>query len=122
MSVPNIFDFATKELTQDALICWLVACAKNASGVHKARGLEFISTLYRHAGSPDGESCEISDVDSPERQKHRMDVYFQATINRKKISFLIEDKVGTSMHSGQLARYREAVQGDKEPEDEIKAV
>lgn len=122
MGVPNIFEFATKELTQDALICWLVTCAKDGSGVHKKRGLKFISTLYKHCRSSDDEKCNITDVSHPDLQRRRIDVYFQASINGKRVSFVIEDKVRTSMHDDQLARYLENVREDDEKEGEIAAI
>ena len=45
--VPNIFRYATKELSQDALICWLVACAKEADGELRECGLAFVEALMR---------------------------------------------------------------------------
>ena len=52
MSIPNIFKYATKELSQDAVICWLVACAAEATGDLQKCGLEFVRTLFR-AGKSD---------------------------------------------------------------------
>ena len=37
----------TKELSQDALICWLVACAKEADGELRECGLAFVEALMR---------------------------------------------------------------------------
>ena len=45
--VPNIFRYATKELSQDAFICWLVACAKEAKGKLRECGLSFVEALMR---------------------------------------------------------------------------
>ncbi len=46
MGIPNIFKFATKELSQDALICWLVACAKESEGELRECGLAFVQSLF----------------------------------------------------------------------------
>ena len=120
MSVPNIFEYATKELTQDALICWLVACAKDSSGNYQKRGLEFISTLYNHHHRfPNKKKHNICIVEGPQLQRNHIDVYFRARVNGKTVSFIIEDKVGTSMHSNQLRRNLESVRRDGEEEEEI---
>ena len=138
---PNIFDYATSELSQDAVICWLVACAAEATGDLQKCGLEFVRTLFRAGksnrtgGVPvlryDGEDwkpdlhdgpCDVSDVSSPIPQHCRIDVYFQAKVDGKKVSFIIEDKTYTKYHSCQLARYIEAVIEDDEKKDLIKPV
>lgn len=119
MDTPNIFDYATTELSQDALICWLIACAREATGVYRDRGLEFISTLWTHSGNSQGERCIITNVERPSRQYKNIDVYFQATVNKKKVSFVIEDKTNTLMRSGQLRRYINEIRDDGRPEDEI---
>ena len=80
---PNLFDYATKELSQDAVICWLVACAAEATGDLQKCGLEFVHALFR-AGSSDRTSgvpvlgpnseltdphdgpCDVSDVSCPQ--------------------------------------------------------
>ena len=80
---------------------------------------------------PDGEltaphdgPCDVSDVINIKRQyhNHRLDVYFQAKVDEKMVSFIIEDKKDGSTHSNQLARYIEAVRTDDEEENLIKPV
>ena len=139
MSIPNIFKYATKELSQDAVICWLVACAAEATGDLQKCGLEFVRTLFRAGKSdrtggvpvlgPDGEStaphrgsCDVSDVINIKRQYRKIDVYFQAEVDDKTVSFIIEDKKDGSAHSDQLARYIEAVSTDDEEGNLIKPV
>lgn len=138
---PNLFDYATSELSQDAVICWLVACAAEATGDLQECGLEFVRTLFRAGksnrtgGVPvlryDGEDwepdihdgpCDVSDVINIKRQYRKIDAYFQAKVDENTVSFIIEDKKEGSAHSDQLARYIEAVIGDKEKEDLIKPV
>ena len=138
MATPNLFSHATKELSQDAMICWLVSCADEAAGSLRECGLAFVRTLFR-AGFPDetgkvpvldrnGEKtgydgpCEVEKVWPPYRQYERIDVYFQAEIDGKTVTFLIEDKTDTREHSGQLGRHLDAVRTDEEPEDLIKPV
>ncbi len=140
MSTPNIFSYATSELSQDAFICWLVACATEATGNLQKCGLAFVRVLFR-AGAlngtrdipvldPDGKRiappyngpCEVSDVGKPYTQYNQIDVYFQARVDGKKVSFLIEDKINTRDHSNQLARYLDSISQDAEKEDLIKPV
>ena len=131
--VPNIFRYATKELSQDAFICWLVACARKADGELRKCGIAFVEALMRTGGARvidarsgavenyDGEGRVIS-VCNPSRQHGGIDVYFQAKIDGNVVSFVLEDKTGTEMHGGQLERYRKAVREDTKEEDLIKAV
>ena len=135
---PNLFDYATSELSQDAVICWLVACAAEATGDLQKCGLEFVRTLFRTGASnrtggvpvlgPDGEPirhngpCDVSDVSCPCSQYDKIDVYFQAKVDGKRVSFIIEDKKDGSVHSDQLARYLKVAIEDEEEEDLIKPV
>ena len=136
---PNLFDYATSERSQDAVICWLVACAAEATGDLQKCGLEFVRTLFRAGKSdrtggvpvlgPDGEltarhdgPCNVSDVSCPSPQYDRIDVYFQAKVDGKRVSFIIEDKKDARDHSNQLARYIKTVSTDDEEEDLIKPI
>ena len=132
--VPNIFRYATKELSQDAFICWLVACAREADGELQKCGLAFVEALMQtrggrvidaHTGAVEeygSEGHEIADVRGPWTQRGGIDVYFQAKVDGSVVSFVLEDKTGTEMHGGQLQRYHKAVWDDTEEEDLIKAV
>ena len=55
-------------------------------------------------------------------QHEDIDVYFQAKIDEKVVSFVIEDKTYTAMHGSQLERYRSTVMEDSVTKDLIKAV
>ena len=104
---PNLFDYATKELSQDAMICWLLKwAAKEYREVDPelskvGRGL-VNALLKKHETSS---LTEISKVQVCQ-QHHRIDVL--ATINDTDV-LLIEDKTDSADHSGQLERYYEAV-------------
>ena len=49
-------------------------------------------------------------------------MYFQAELDGKVVSFVVEDKTHTEMHGGQLERYRGVVGEDAIEEDLVKAV
>ena len=136
---PNIFDYATSELSQDAVICWLVACAAEATGDLQECGRAFVRALFR-AGVSDGIEgvpvlgangkptapydgpCNVSDVSSPIPQYCRIDVYFQANVDEKKVYFIIEDKKDSRDYSNKLTRYIKAVSTDAEEGALIKPV
>ena len=132
--VPNIFKYATRELSQDAVVCWLVACARDAAGELRELGLEFVQALMRSGNGmaidvSDGQSdsyegdCKIGQVlCEPKLQHENMDVYFQAKVDEMVVSFIIEDKTDTEMHGDQLERYRRTVMEDSVTKDLIKAV
>ena len=136
---PNLFDYATSELSQDAVICWLVACAAEGTGDIQECGRAFVRALFRAGvsngiegvpvlganGKPrdpyDG-PCDVSDVSSPTPQYCRIDVYFQAKVDGKTVSFIIEDKKDSRDHSNQLARYLEVVIREKKKKELIKPI
>lgn len=133
MDAPNIFRYATSELSQDAFVCWLVSCGRLRDGPLAETGLGFVKALMQAGGAqtfPAGQGeaqrypgpCRVVDIEEPRRQYENIDVYFRADVDGQKVSFVIEDKTGTQMHSDQLRRYREAISADGEPEDWLKLV
>ena len=131
---PNIFKYARKELSQDAVVCWVVACARDAADELRELGLEFVRSLMRSGNGVvinvlDGQSslyegdCKIGQVlCEPKLQHKNIDVYFQAKIDGKVVSFIIEDKTNTEMHGDQLKRYLRTVTEDSVAGDLIKAI
>lgn len=119
MPTPNLFRFATTELSQDAVICWLVACAREADGGLGECGRDFVRTLVRHGQDGYPGPCEVTDVGLPQRQRERIDVYFQARIDGRTVTFVVEDKTDTEMHGGQLKRYGCTVRQDDDEEDDF---
>jgi hypothetical protein len=107
---PNLFDFATSELSQDAFICWLLSWAdpkfEATDGTLHRLSMEFVEKLL-----------EICDVPIPPRiasvevhRQHRS-IDILAIVNGQ-IAILIEDKTGTVHHSNQLERYRNTIATD----------
>ena len=100
---PNIFDFATSELSQDAFLCWLLAWAKSdlastAPALHEA-GKRFLDAIYAKCGQVPPDRVETVDI---QRQHKYIDIV--ARINERD-TIAIEDKVQTEEHSDQLPRY-----------------
>ncbi|WP_322053239.1 PD-(D/E)XK nuclease family protein [Paraburkholderia bannensis] len=112
---PNLFKYATSELSQDAFICWLLDAAdskyQNACPELCALGQAFLSLIFsRHTDAPAPERIETVEI---HRQKARIDIL--CWVNRD-IVIVIEDKVGTEQSPGQLRRYKaHAETGLKQP-------
>lgn len=123
VQVPNIFDYATSELSQDAFICWLIKLADIEGHELQAASKEFIALLCQ-IGSDDKKvkACDIGKLlnQNPKRQyplqqygapKYgKMDVFFIAEVKNKATCFILEDKVHSNPHSDQLRKYVEYVQ------------
>lgn len=113
---PNIFDYATKELSQDAMICWLIRWSEERADTDEERALkslgqDFVSAmLSKHDRSLSGEIETVK----IHQQDHGIDVLTCVRDeNGKQYVLLIEDKTGTRDHSDQLLRYCEAVRSGK---------
>ncbi len=122
---PNIFRYATKELSQDAVICWLIAWADaevaSGPGDEELRqlGRRFLEALFdKWKDWPVNLGDEVS-VDVC-KQVQNIDVLVR--VNGRYV-LLIEDKTGTGVHDGQLDRYWHAVTagetvfGELDPDD-----
>ena len=136
--MPNIFEYATSELSQDAMIAWLMACAKADEDDAALRevGRSFIRFLLERPCNNmkgaviDGDDQPqsyggdgvVSVIKEVETQYRHVDVYCRVKIDNKLVSFVIEDKTGTTQHSGQLERYRKLAQSDKRHEDYVKLI
>ena len=104
VGAPNIFSFATSELSQDAMFTWLLSWADSKYQQHDASlhavALSFVRLL---TGIND---LEVSSIKA-DRQWEHIDVW--AEINDD-VFLAIEDKTGTTIHDEQLRRYKEAVE------------
>ncbi|MEI9937863.1 MAG: hypothetical protein WDO69_11650 [Pseudomonadota bacterium] len=109
MGRPNLFSFATSELSQDAFLCWLAALADHDDADLQQLGQSFIAWLWQQARGASVEPNRVRLLRSPERQVDHVDILFEAEIAGTRALFLIEDKTETSHHSGQLERYLKAV-------------
>ena len=103
MTQPNLFSFATSELSQDAFICWLLSWASPELAnidkeLHKC-SLNFINSLFKKHGKESPLSIEKVTI---KKQDSNIDV---VCIINDIFVILIEDKTSTSNHSGQLLRY-----------------
>lgn len=122
---PSLFHYATKELSQDAFLCWLVAHLEyEAEPALQEAARGFVALLYGKAHPETNlAGARIRLVPGSLRPQYkRIDVYFQAEIDGRVVSFLIEDKVDSSEHGDQTTRYLDRVRGDDLAEDEVVAI
>ena len=120
---PNLFEYATSELSQDALFCWLLKwadppCRRFSEALHKA-GVDFIRLLC-------AEKSGISETINSVKVKKQVDhIDVLCVLNEQedtKAAILIEDKKGTQEHSNQLQKNKEKLMSQGVPEDRIVAV
>lgn len=108
---PNLFAYATKELSQDAMICWLIewsATAANDAGEQALRNLgrTFVDALFgKHNVTLAGDVQRVEIC----QQDRGIDVLVRIRDESSERVLLIEDKTGTEVHGDQLQRYCEAV-------------
>jgi len=105
MKKPNLFKYATSELSQDAFICYLLEWAKaenkNIDKKTHLLGVEFLNSLLSKFDKPTQSSFEKIEI---KKQYHNLDVF---VIVDDKYGIIIEDKTNTKNHSNQLNRYFE---------------
>jgi hypothetical protein len=103
---PNIFHYATKELSQDAFFCWLLAWADASNAgtdeaLHGA-GLAFLNALMGLHGEPPERGARVE----IRQQLEGADIVAEVG---ERLLLLIEDKVHAGLHGDQLERYRKAM-------------
>jgi transcriptional regulator with XRE-family HTH domain/uncharacterized protein YktA (UPF0223 family) len=110
MNRPSLFDFATSELSQDAILCWLLSWADRQyreadEALHKTALTLLHQLLTLHRIDPPAE-CQSQEIRRPYK-----DLDILVLVNDD-IALLIEDKIDTSEHSDQLRRYLQIVRQD----------
>ena len=110
---PNLFDYATSELSQDAFLCWLLSWADHSyakvdSTLHQT-AIEFLRSI--------GSKFEIDAFDGAPalqvevlRQHYGIDILALISVGINKYALVIEDKINSTMQNEQLARYRKTAQ------------
>lgn len=94
----NLFDYATKELSQDAFLRWFIKSNIDESG----------QKLLSAFTGIDYKQIEIIETWA---QVHDIDIVVDFKVNGEDCILIIEDKVNTGHHDNQLERYMNMVQG-----------
>ena len=100
---PNLFDLATKELSQDAFIAWLLQWADPICRDHNTELQAVAESFLRELIALQSEVPDCINRVKAGRQWESIDVWVE--VNNSHL-VLIEDKVDTGQHSDQLSRYR----------------
>ena len=110
MTKPNLFKYATGELSQDAVLCWLFSWgdpqqSSEDEALHRL-GKALIEAMLSASQAPPVD--RIKEI-SVHRQYHSIDIVVE--VNDTHV-LVIEDKVDTGLHSDQLHRYQQLVKTD----------
>lgn len=102
---PNLFDYATSELSQDAFLLWFLRWSEpqykeEDSSLHNCSRL-FVNKLLGFENSLDIKTIQV------EKQVKHIDVF---CIVNNAYAIIIEDKTNTSEHGRQMTRYSKAVE------------
>lgn len=101
MEEPNIFDFATKELSQDAFLCWIFSWAKSEYKSDNNELHKFARKILFNITQKD--DLILEDIS---RQEKHIDVLLKLTDSgNNKYAVIIEDKVDTQEHNAQINQY-----------------
>lgn len=104
MKRPNLFGHARKELIMDAFFAWLLQWAEPGNEVYDPElhlcGIAFAKMLL---GKEEDTAFRVESI-TADTQKNHIDV--QVCINND-YCIIIENKLNTGEHSGQLERYQE---------------
>lgn len=96
MKKPNLFKFATSELSQDAFICWLLSWGNYSIEDPLNKTAKFFISKLTNGKIKDFKEIEVH------RQYNKIDIV--AIIDNEWV-ILIEDKTNTKDHSNQLQTY-----------------
>lgn len=106
---PNIFDYATSELSQDAFLAWLIQWSnKHYQHVDSALHACATSFVQELLGKDKSYSVETVEV---RKQWNNIDV--SALVNNEYF-LLVENKKGSQEHSNQLNKYLEIAKAEYE--------
>ena len=114
---PNLFNYATSELSQDAFLLWLLEWA-NPSNSEYDPELHLTSKVFLRRIIDVDDEFDIKSVVCKKQQYH-IDVL--AIVNNE-IAVIIEDKINTQEHGNQIARYRQQLETALGSQYDIKCV
>ena len=121
MPKPNLFDYATKELSQDAVICWLIKWSGTQPENESEQALRDLGRAFVKALLAKHGAALTGSVSCTELYQQNLGIDVLARVRDEETShiLLIEDKTHSDEHSNQLKRYYNEVLNGK---SELKAV
>lgn len=114
--INNIFNFATKELTHDAFICWCINWYNDSSNSElKSLSIDMIRLFLEDIPLKE-RKCKnynlIKSILEDEKNIEKVDIYRQfnridvLVIINDKIAIIVENKTFSSEHGNQIDRYK----------------
>lgn len=106
---PNIFNFATKELSQDAVITWLLHWSdpmyKMTNELMHQLGRSFLQSLLSK------QKIVLTEIKNlvVKQQFHKIDVFVNFQMEGKLYGVIIEDKIHAGIHGKQLENYKNKI-------------
>lgn len=104
----NLFDYATKELSQDAFLCWLFSSFEDEGYGHI--GKELIAEFVNMYPDCNIKLEQITNIVT-HSQAEDIDIVVDFKVNDKDYILAIEDKTSSSHHDNQLVRYKDIIDG-----------
>lgn len=111
LQTPNLFTYATGELSQDAFLCWMLEWAdpKHSGSEMSPPAQAFLaSVLEKFSNAP--ALSDITEIKA-HKQDENIDVWAELRTKNKVYALLIEDKTGTVDHGNQLKKYKKDLEG-----------
>lgn len=102
----NLFSFATKELSQDAMFCWLVNWLNYPESQLYSLGVAAMNLFLGERQLPSYYNVEVF------RQFKKIDVLI---LFNDSYALILEDKTNTSEHGDQIKRYTQALEKEESP-------
>jgi len=100
VTLNNLFQYSTKELTTDAFLAWLFVGFDTEAKL-KGKGADFFCELGLGILSSEAVTCiTIS------RQEKKTDLMLRCEVDGDKREYLFENKTYTTIHSNQLKKYK----------------
>lgn len=115
----NLFTYATKELSQDAFICWLCSFAlesEKCEGGDDALRECALKLLSEFVGADEKNDIKLLKIS---RQYKNIDVLLHIKHRDENKEIIVEDKVHSSEHDDQLQRYKKELSNEYAPENII---
>lgn len=107
----NLFDYATRELSQDDFLRWLLENYNDPIvGPAAIKLLQRWMELYL---GQDFDVSKITKIKTYAQHKH-IDLIADVTVDSNVYSFVIEDKTGSGEHGNQLIRYNKVIDSWKD--------
>jgi len=104
---PNFFNYATKESSQDAIICWLIDCINSEDENYRIIGESFIRNFVFNGSEGKIQLLQ----EHPNKQYSSIDVFTYVKKGNLVYPIIFENKTESFLHSKQFENYCVKVTG-----------